>query len=310
MPTTPHRIASLLPSATEIVALLGRSGELVGRSHECDFPPDLPPLPALTRSRTSLPRESGAIHRDITQLVEDYLAIYEIDVEALDRAQPTLILTQDLCEVCAVSYEDVCRAAAQLAKDDLEVVSLRPMRLADIWEDVRRFARALEAEEAAEAALGELDRRVEQVRERTEGAERPRVLTLEWLDPVMVGGMWMPELVTLAGGEALVTSPGQHAPTLELDALRELQPDVVLLKPCGFDLERSLEERALIEDLLERTDWPATRAGRVYLADGNAYFNRPGPRIVDSLEILAACTHPELFADLRERHAAGVRRWE
>jgi iron complex transport system substrate-binding protein len=308
MTTSPHRIASLLPSATEIVALLGRSRELVGRSHECDFPLDLPPLPALTRSRTSLPRESGAIHRDITQLVEDYLAIYEIDVEALDRANPTLIVTQDLCEVCAVSYEDVCKAAQQLAREDLEVVSLRPMRLADIWEDVRRVARALGAEAEAEAALDGLDRRVEAVRARAAQAERPRVLTLEWLDPVMVGGMWMPELVELAGGEALVTSPGQHAPTLDIETLAALEPDVVLLKPCGYDLARSLEERDLIDELLERTDWPATRAGRVYLADGNAYFNRPGPRIVDSLELLAACMHPELFADLAERYAASVRR--
>ena len=308
MSPRPHRIASLLPSATEIVALLGRSGELVGRSHECDFPLDLPPLPALTRSRTSLPRESGAIHRDITQLVADYLAIYEIDVEALDRAQPTLIVTQDLCEVCAVSYDDVCRAATQLSSTDLEVVSLRPTRLADIWEDVRRVARALDAEEAAEQALSELDRRVESVRERAEGAERPRVLTLEWLDPVMVGGMWMPELVELAGGRPLVTSPGQHAPTLDIDELAALEPDVVLLKPCGFDLARSLEERELIDDLLTRTDWPATREGRVYLADGNAYFNRPGPRIVDSLELLAACMHPERYPDLSERYASSVRR--
>lgn len=304
------RIASLLPSATEMVALVGHTRDLVGVSHECDFPVDLPRLPALTRTRGALPDTSAGIDLGVRELVRDVASVYEVDLEAFAAADPTVVITQDLCDVCAVSRGAVEDALRHLASPEVRVVSLSPLRLADVWEDIRRVGRALDAEAAAERALAEVDARVEAVRSRAEALRtRPRVLTIEWLAPFMVGGTWMPELVSLAGGETLVTEPGQHAPTLDLEALAALEPDVVLFKPCGFPLRRTLAEGHLIDDLLAATDWPATRTGAVYAADGNAYFNRPGPRLVDSLEILAACAHPEEFGDLAEAHRDGFGAW-
>ena len=245
-------------------------------------------LPVLTRCRTSLGRESLAIDRSIRNLLELAAAVYEVEVEALAAVRPDVIVTQDLCDVCAVSYDDVCTAARTLGNPDLRIVNLHPTRLADIWADLRKVADALgrDAEPAERALLA----RVEAVRTRSSGLARPRVLTIEWLSPVMIGGTWMPELVEIAGGEPLVTKPGQHAPTLADDALAALDPDVVLVKPCGFDVPRTFEERARVEALAAL--FPRART---YVADGNAFFNRPGPRIVESLEILAAAVHPEVW---------------
>lgn len=282
------RVVSLLPSATEHVCALGARGMLVGVSHECDFPADVVGLPILTRCRTSLGRESLAIDKSIRNLLERTVAVYEVDVDALAAARPDVIVTQDLCDVCAVSYDDVCAAARTLGNPDLRIVNLHPTRLTDIWSDLRKVGAALNLD--AEEALSGLTARLEALAARTAGVPRPRVLTIEWLEPAMVGGTWMPELVALAGGEPLVTRPGEHAPTLTDDALRALSPDVVLIKPCGFDVPRTLSERARVETIAAL--FPKART---YVADGNAYFNRPGPRIVESLEILAAAVHPEIF---------------
>lgn len=301
------RVASLLPSATEILCLLGHEQSLVGVSHECDHPPGVRGLPVLTRTRRALPERSADIDRDVRALLEGALAVYEIELEALRDARPDLIVTQDLCEVCAVSLAEVERAVAELGVGGARILSLRPTRLADVWEDVRRVARALGEEERAERELAGIERRIAAVRERAARlSERPATLTIEWLDPVLIGGTWMPELVELAGGCPLVTRPGQHAPTLSQAELRALDPapELVLVKPCGFDLERSFREEELLRSLLERTTWPAVREGRVFVADGNAFFNRPGPRLVESLEILAACLHPAEFSDLAARHAS------
>lgn len=282
------RVVSLLPSATELICAAGGRDRLVGVSHECDHPADVVGLPVLTRCRTSLGRESLAIDRSIRNLLTRAAAVYEVEVDALAALRPDLIVTQDLCDVCAVSYDDVCAAARSLGNPELRIVNLHPVRLPDIWEDLRRVAAALGTD--AEPVLAGLLRRVQAVADRVAGRRRPRVLTIEWLEPVMIGGTWMPELVELAGGEALVTTPGQRAPTLDEEALGALDPEVVLIKPCGFDLGRSLEESAR----LRRLAGLFPRA-RTWLADGNAYFNRPGPRIVDSLEILARAIHPEIL---------------
>ncbi|MEM7306574.1 MAG: cobalamin-binding protein [Planctomycetota bacterium] len=303
------RIVSLLPSATEIVCAVGARDQLVGVSHECDYPAGVEALPRLTRVRRELPRPSGAIDRAVREILADALTVYEVDVPGLRAAAPDVIVTQDLCDVCAVSLDDVRAALRELAAADVEVVSLQPGRLGDVWGDVRRVGAALgRGDEGEEAARG-LEARCTALAERSAAATaRPAVLTIEWLDPIMVGGTWMPELVEIAGGHTLVTKPGEHAPTLELDALSELAPEVVLVKPCGFDLARSGEELALLKEKLPWESWPAVREDRVFLADGNAFFNRPGPRLVESAEILAACVQPELFGDLRERHAAHFRR--
>jgi iron complex transport system substrate-binding protein len=296
------RIASLLPSATEMVCAVGARDELVGVSHECDHPAGVASLPILTRPRRALPEPSADIDRAVRAILNDALAVYELELDELARVDPDVVVTQDLCDVCAVSLDDVRRGLAELARNDVAIVNLRPTRLADVWEDVRRVGAALGRAEAGVAAAAELERRTAEIAARAALlSARPRVLTIEWLAPVMIGGTWMPELVALAGGEPMVTKPGDHAPTLAPDELAALAPDVVLVKPCGFDLART--EREL--DLVEALPW---RGVPTYVADGNAYFNRPGPRLVESLEILAACVHPAAFGDLAEKHAASVRR--
>lgn len=303
------RVASLLPSATEIVAVVGARDDLVGVSHECDFPPGVESLPILTRTRRALPKPSGAIDRAVREILADAIAVYEIELDRLRELRPDVVVTQDLCDVCAVSLDDVRAALRELALGQIEIVSLKPTRLADVWDDVRRVGQALGRTEAGESAAAELARRCEAIRDATRDLdERPTVLTIEWIDPVMIGGTWMPELVDIAGGTALVTEPGQHAPTLTHDELAKLDPDVVLVKPCGFDLARTDEEVTLLRETLPWESWRAVREGRVFVADGNAYFNRPGPRLVESAEILAACVHPEHFGDLAKRHADSVRR--
>ena len=298
------RIASLLPSATEIVCALGARADLVGRSHECDFPPGLEDVPVLTSARVGPLPSSRAIDASVRSLLRDALAIYDIDVEGLRAARPDVIVTQDLCDVCAVSLGDVRAAVARLARQDVAIVNLHPMRLEDVWGDIARAADAIGRAAAGARLLAGLRARVADIARRVTmaRARRPRVVTIEWIAPVMIGGMWMPELIALAGGEALVTRPGQHAPTLDQDALAALDPEVVLVKPCGFPLHRTVEELDVLREALPR-GWRA----RVYLADGNAFFNRPGPRIVESLEILAACMHPELFEDFAAMHAGSFR---
>lgn len=307
--TSPLRVASLLPSATEIVCLLGAGEQLCGISHECDFPPGVTRHPVLTSSKVSLSAVSAAIDADVRRVLEHALAVYDIDTEALRRAAPDVIVTQDLCDVCAVSYSDVERAAREVL-GEVEIVNLHPTRLDEVLDDVEKVARALGVPERGARERAELARRMDELTARARAiGHRPRVLTIEWIDPVMIGGTWMPELVERAGGEALVTKPGEHAPTLDRAALEALDPapDVVLVKPCGFTLERTRAEARTLAAILEGLPWPALEptleTARVHVADGNAYFNRPGPRLVESLEILAACVHPAEFPDLAERHA-------
>ena len=305
----PLNIVSLLPSATEIICAVGARANLVGVSHECDYPKGVERLPVLTRPRRELPRKSGEIDRAVREMLEDALAIYEVDVDRLRDAAPQVIVTQDLCDVCAVSLEDVQGALRELASDDVAVLSLRPTRLHDVWDDVRRVAEALDRSAQGNAVATELEHRCDAIAERAKEVHaRPSLLSIEWLDPVMIGGTWMPDLIALAGGQAMVTKAGQHAPTIEFDELRALDPDVVLVKPCGYDLQRTQQEADLLAKNLPWESWSAVREGRVFVADGNAFFNRPGPRLVESLEILAACLHPMLFGDLAEQHAPSYRR--
>jgi iron complex transport system substrate-binding protein len=305
------RVVSLLPSATEIVCALGARPWLVGRSHECDFPEGFGDVPVLTKARIGPLRSSRAIDAAVRDVLQDALAIYAIDVEGLRAARPDVVVTQDLCDVCAVSLDDVTAAVARLAKQDVKIVNLHPTRLAGIWDDVRRVATALGLRGAGEAVVGGLEQRVADVASRAAAVRArraPSVLMIEWIEPVMIAGLWAPELVALAGGTPLVTEAGAHAPTLTREQLAALDPDVVLVKPCGFALSRTLEELPVLPRVLPWDSWRAVAEGRVYVADGNAFFNRPGPRIVESLEILAACVHPASFVDFAAKHAGSVLR--
>ena len=286
------RIASLLPAATEVVCALGARADLVGVSHECDFPPDVIGLPVLTRARRTAPGP----HASET----DALALFEIDADALAVAAPDVILTQDLCDVCAVARADVERAACAIAGRDVRIVSLSPHRLADVWDDLDRVAAAIGRD--ASSVRAALEGRVDAVARRASMLPRPAVITLEWITPPMLGGLWTPELIRLAGGTALAAPEGEPAVWVTPELLASVTADVVIAKPCGFALPRALREARALPALLPAT-WPAVRDRRVFVVDGSAYFNRPGPRLVESLEIAAACLHPAAFPELVTRHA-------
>ncbi|HEX3849740.1 MAG TPA: ABC transporter substrate-binding protein [Polyangiaceae bacterium] len=296
------RIVSLLPAATEIVCALGGASGLLGVSHECDFPDAARGLPVLTASRVGNDSSSAAIDAAVRALVHDALSIYSVDEARLAALAPDLILTQDLCQVCAVSLDDVRRAVGRLAqREDVQIVSLRPTRLEHVWQDIETIAAALGRPERGQALRQELEGRVRRIAVRASAASaRPRVASVEWLAPLMLGGTWMPELISLAGGEPLGASAGEPAPTVTPAELLAMKPDVVVVKPCGFDLARTLRERELLESAVLGS---VPAHCRVYATDGNAFFNRPGPRLVESLEILAACIQPELFQDFALKHA-------
>ncbi len=292
-----ERIASLLPSTTEIACALGFEASLVGRSHECDHPPSVAALPALTAPKLDTGAPGRQIDDRVKELVREGLSVYRVDAERLRQLQPSVILTQDQCEVCAASLSDVEEALREWIGSRPRVVSLRPRSLGDVQGDLLRVAESLGAPERGRALAVDFARYVDALAERClRIRERPAVACIEWIDPLMAAGNWMPELVTLAGGRNLFGEVGHDSPWLDWETLRAADPDVIVLLPCGFDLARTRRE---LPPLLAQPGWPELRAvktGRVFLSDGNQYFNRPGPRLTDSLDILAEILHPQEFA--------------
>ena len=288
-----ERIVSLIPSATEIVAALGFGDRLVGRSHECDFPPPIRALPACSSSRVDPAAPSREIDDRVRTIVAEALSVYRVDVALLERLAPTHIVTQTQCEVCAVSLADVQRAVGELVRCRPEVVSLEPMALPDLWRDVHAVAASLGAAERGERLVDDLAARLADLRARTKPlGRRPVIACIEWIDPLMHAGNWVPELVDIAGGTVMTGEPGQHSGYLAMAELVEGNPDVIAVMPCGFDIERSGQEMPALTSHPDWEDLRAVRAGRVYLTDGNQFFNRPGPRVVESAEILAELLHP------------------
>jgi iron complex transport system substrate-binding protein len=300
------RVVSLIASATETVCALGCEAALVGRSHECDWPPAVSRLPAVSRPAFATQGASRAIDLALKDRLRRALSVYEVDGELLRRLRPDLIVTQTQCEVCAVSPGDVERAVCELTGRRAQVLALEPDGLDDVWTDIARVADALGAPERGAELVPRLRGRISEIGARAAAlGPGPRVAVIEWIDPLMAAGNWMPELVALAGGVNLFGEAGKHSPWMTWDALVSADPDVVVVSPCGFDLARVRSE---LPALAARPEWPAlraVRARRVFLADGNAYFHRPGPRLVESLEILAEMLHPDAF---RFGHAG--RGWE
>ncbi len=290
------KIVSLLPSATEIVAALGLTEAIVGRSHECDYPPEISSLPVCTQARLNSQEPSNQIHDKVNEVLQSALSIYEIKTDILQQLAPTHILTQDQCEVCAVSLKDVEQAVGTLTNSSPQIISLQPNTISDLWSDIERVADELDVE--SRRIVEDLEARVKICQQKTEqlsAMERPSVACIEWTDPLMIAANWVPELVSFAGGQPLFAASGQNAPKLDWGTLVATNPDVIIFMPCGFDLERTRTEAMMLGDRQEWQNLKAVHSGRVYITDGNSYFNRPGPRLVDSVEILAEILHPEIF---------------
>jgi len=286
------RIVSLLPSATEIVCALGLEEQLVGVTHECDYPAIVRSLPAVTRTLIPADADSRDIDEQVREQLQTNNALYQLDLPVLESLQPDLIVTQALCDVCAVAEDEVQSAARRLPSRPA-VVNLEPLCLDDLYDTLRQVAVAAHMEDRAEEVIDRLRARVDAVSRRSDALDqRPKVALLEWLDPPFSCGHWSPELVRLAGGREVLGNEGQPSRTLRWEDVVEAEPQVLFIACCGFDVERTLQD---VEALSSGTYWrqlPAVQSGQVYVADGSQYFSRPGPRLVDSLEILAHTLHP------------------
>ncbi|MEZ6049069.1 MAG: cobalamin-binding protein [Planctomycetaceae bacterium] len=295
------RILSLLPAATEMVFALGCGGQLVGRSHECDFPAEVNSLPICTRSRLITQQSSSAINDDVLRTLQEGNSLYQVDYDLIKELKPDVVLTQAQCEVCAISYQEVACELEPLIQNGVKLVSVEVYRLIDLWKQMRNLGKALDAEQQAEEWIDTAHGRISRLLESTTSeATRPRVACIEWFEPLMAAGNWVPELVELAGGENLLGVAGEHSPWMSWEELLSADPDVIVLMPCGFDLGRSRVESTLLTQAGPWSDLRAVSEGRVYLTDGSQFFNRPGPRLVDSIEILAEILHPACFTPEHE----------
>lgn len=273
-------IVSLLPAATEIVCALGLGDRLVGRSHECDYPAGVEALPALTRARVDSSLPSAALDAEVRRIVEERLPIYELDDARLGALAPEVVVTQEACEVCAIAYDQVVASLRHTAPR-ARVVSLQPARLGEVLGDVRAVAAACGVPERGAVLTAHLGERLRRLAADAPAAP-PRVAVVEWLAPPMLAGHWVPETVQAAGAVAVGPRPGEPSPYAGWDEIRALRPDAVVVAPCGFDLARTVAEAVPLADVLRGI------APRVLLMDGNAYLNRPGPRLVDAAETISA----------------------
>jgi iron complex transport system substrate-binding protein len=288
------RIVSLLPSATEMICALGLEAHLVGVTHECDFPSFVNILPKVTRTLIPADASSADIDRLVREQLQTTHALYRLDLPTLEQLRPDLIVTQALCDVCAVAEDEVRSAACSLAGTP-RIVSLEPQTLAEVFDAIRHLAEIVGMNQRGEEVVRELAARVEAVAARSAGLHhRPRVALLEWLDPPFSSGHWGPELVRSAGGMEGLGREGQRSRTLRWDEVMEWKPEVIVIACCGFSVERTLADLPRLWAVPGWSTLPAVRSDRVYVVDGSQYFSRPGPRLVDSLEILAHALHPDV----------------
>lgn len=287
------RVVSLLPSGTEIVAALGAFDALVGVTHECDFPAEVSRLPRVTASAIDRDASSAEIDAAVRALSRDGIPTFAVDADDLVRLAPTLILTQTLCEVCAVSDGDV-RALAELLAPSPRVLPLTGTTLDGVWADVRSVARAIGRDAEAEALLAGIADRLRNVHETLKAARAPRrrIAVIEWMDPLFTAGHWTPELVRRAGGIDVLAEPGAHSVTISVNRVRDAEPEILLFAPCGFDIARAEREA---RTLLARPEWAWARDRQAWALDGNALTSRPGPRLADAVEVMAAIVAPAMF---------------
>jgi iron complex transport system substrate-binding protein len=291
------RIVSLIASATEIVCALGFEHDLVGRSHECDYPPSVQHLPACSEPKFNIHGTSLEIDERVKTIVSESLSVYRIDTAKLKSLKPDIIITQDHCEVCAVSLKDVQDAVCNWVGADVKIVTLHPNALADVWEGIRQVADALGHPERAAELIRQCQQRMSGISLKGKDlSQHPTVACIEWIEPLMCAGNWVPELVEMAGGVDLLGKPGKHSPWMSWEQLCQADPDMIIVMPCGWDMKRTAQEMPVLTKRPEWQQLKAVRQNKVFLTDGNQYFNRPGPRLVESLEILAEIIHPQSFS--------------
>ncbi len=290
--TNSLRVISLLPSATEIVAALGKIDCLVGRSHECDYPPSVKQLPICCRPRIDISRSGVEIDRQVKDCVREGTSIFEVDADQLRSLHPSVIITQTQCDVCAVTPADIEAALTHNGESGPCLIDLRPQRLEHLFSDIHTVAIALQIMEHGHDVVITLRSQFESLRHKASLQRRhPSVVCIEWMDPLMVAGNWVPELVELAGGKNIGVTPGQHSPWFDWQQLQAADPEVIVLMPCGWDIARTRAESASLTNDPRWQRLAAVRGGKVFVTDGHQFFNRPGPRLLESAEILAEMFH-------------------
>ncbi|WP_342647129.1 cobalamin-binding protein [Mucilaginibacter sp. CSA2-8R] len=290
------RVISLLPAATEIVCALGLENKLVGRSHECDYPETVKQLLVCSYDRIGTQLTSLEIDQKVKQLLTNVLSVYEVNSQLIKQLSPDMIITQDQCAACAVSLPEVEQVLSAELEKPAQIISLQPNSLNGILDNIREVAIALNVVNVGDELLEELQERIDIIQHKLRFIEKkPAVACIEWLEPLMTSGNWVPELVTIAGGTPVLSQAGKHSPYINWDDLREQDPEIIVVMACGFSVERTLKEISTLLQLPGFADLQAIKNQRFYIADGNQYFNRPGPRIVDSIEILAEIINPKQF---------------
>lgn len=295
------RIISLIASSTETLYRLGLLDKIVGRSHECDYPASILDLPVCTSPKFEVDGTSYEIDQKVKALVQEGLSVYRVDAEKIKSLNPTHIITQIQCEVCAVSQKDVIDACSLTLGEEVEIISLKPDCFTDILSDIDTLGIELGVESRGLDLIKEITEKIETLHKdcmsfQSKIGRPPRIACIEWIEPLMAAGNWVPELIEFACGENLFGEAGEHSPWMKMDDLVKSDPDVVLVTPCGFDIKRTMQEMHLLLDNQQFNSMTCVKNRRVYVADGNQFFNRPGPRIVESMQMLAEMLYPQHYS--------------
>tara|TARA_B100000795_G_scaffold199028_1_gene152886 strand:- start:78 stop:1007 length:930 start_codon:yes stop_codon:yes gene_type:complete len=291
------KIVTLIPSATEIVAFLGEKEFIIGRSHECDYPKDLNKIPKLTSPKIDVDGTSGQIHKQINVILEKSLSAYRVDIKKLKKLNPDFIVTQAHCEVCAVSFSEVEFIAKEHLGKNTKIISLQPNTLNEVFDDIRRVAKDLEIDnDDNNQLIKNLEIRLKNIKDKTEKYKKPKIACIEWIDPLMAAGNWIPEMVQISGGEDVFGKQGKDSHWIEFNEIKKYNPEIIIFIPCGFNLKKTNDEvKNLLKSDTRWHDLKAFKNKKIFITDGNQYFNRPGPRLIESLEIFAEIIHPDFF---------------
>ncbi|WP_419801651.1 cobalamin-binding protein [Mucilaginibacter sp.] len=291
-----QKIISLLAAGTEIVCALGLEVQLVGRSHECDYPDSIQNLPVCSSAMLDPNANSLEIDKQVKGILTDALSFYQIDCELIKKLKPDVIITQTQCEVCAVSFKDVEKALENLLDYPVKIISLEPDNLDAVFTDIKTVSEVLGVPERGEDLLERMQERLELIRHKLKFiTQKPTVACIEWTEPLMMAGNWTPEMVEIAGGQSVLAISGKHSPVIDWMDLVQADPEIIIVMPCGFSIERTLKEMDVLLQQPYFRDLQAVKNNRFFVADGNQFFNRSGPRIVDSVEILAEIINPKQF---------------